>query len=114
VRKIDQLTSNGSQLFTLVTDDGIELNCTLRFFPTQNQWILDIVSDNFNVFGITLVNSINILRQYLRIITFGILISGGTGLDPYRIDDFEQGRSNFFLLNETDLVDVEAILDAEV
>jgi hypothetical protein len=114
VRQIDRIVAAGTQLFTLTTDDGIDLNCTLYFMPSQNLWNMDIVSDNFTVFGMNILNNINMLRQYERVLTFGILIRSDDDVDPYRVDDFETKRSEFYLLNQVDLDDIEVLLFDEV
>ena len=111
MKQITTIDSNPSQSLYFITDDGIKLHFTLRFFPRLQRWSLDIESDDFNVNGVNVLTHPNILDKFNNLITYGINISTTDGLDPWRVDDFESGYASFNVLNEDEKEMVTRFLD---
>ena len=107
MKKITTLTDSALQKAVIVTDNSKELNLTLRFLPTQKIWIYNLTLDDFTVNGRKLVVSPNLLRQYVRLIDFGMLCTSESGFEPYRIDDFSKNRVSIFVLTEEEIKDFE-------
>lgn len=105
---INSLTTDPLQQFTLTGIPGVEIDILLRFMPRIEIWNADITYGTFNVQGVPLLCSPNILRQWRNIIPFGIAITSIFKLDPYSVNDFAAGVANFFLLNSDDVAAVEA------
>lgn len=109
MNKLDRLNSNASQqLKTFTIDDGTAITLKFRFLPTQSLWILDVEIESTVINGISVVNSPNLLRGYRNIIPFGMMVVSLDGYDPHFIDDFENDRSEVFILSAAEVAAVEA------
>lgn len=100
---ITGLTSDATQEFTLVGEQGENISFKLYYFPGQIGWFYDVSYGNFNVTGQRLVVSPNTLNQWINIIEFGLGCTSSDGDDPFYIDDFISGRISLYLLNSTDI-----------
>lgn len=108
MRKLDKITSEVSQKFTLATDDGQQIKLALRYLPAIQQWTYSITSNSKIINGKRLVCSPNILRAHQNILTFGLAVTSTDILDPMYIDDFISERINVYLLNISDLAKIES------
>lgn len=104
---INKITNDASQQLTLTGIPGLQIGMTLRFMPRIAQWIMGVSYNSFDVEGITVVASLNLLRPWRNVIPFGISCIRADGLDPYSIDDFANQIANLYLLDSTDIAAVE-------
>ncbi|WP_299074731.1 hypothetical protein [uncultured Paraglaciecola sp.] len=107
MRYINRITENSNQRFILTGIDGIRIEARLRFMPRIRRWMLDVIYNDVCIKGVPVCNSLNMLRQYRDQIPFGISCISIDGIDPFRIDDFKTTRSSLFLLDESDVEQVE-------
>ena len=107
MKQITQITAQSRQKMILTTEDGKEITFSLTYRPTQRSWYFDLVYSDFTFYGCKLVNSLNILRRYRKIIPFGISCRSIGGIDPFMIDDFSRERSVLFLLTKTEVENLE-------
>lgn len=105
---IDNLTDEPTQTTTLDLGDGTFAVLTLTYRPTVQRWSLTIADGTFEVDGINLCLSPNILRPWKNVIDFGIMCISTDGLDPFFIDDFSTGRVTMYLLTAADVASFEA------
>lgn len=105
---LTQITDKGKQKYTIVVDDGSVFEFYLRYLPTQESWVFDIIYNNFSVYNLLLTNSINCLHAYKNLLPFGIMCFSNDGGDPQNIDDFTTGRCKIYVMNQADLNDLEA------
>jgi hypothetical protein len=69
---------------------------------------MDLSDGNgFELNGVRVVNSPNILRKYRNNINFGINCVTSNGLDPYFIDDFETQAAFLYLMDSEDVAETE-------
>lgn len=111
MRQITTLDDNASQSIYFVTEDSISLHFTLVYRPRQQAWFLDLESEDFNLYGIQICVSPNILDKYKNILTYGICIETEDGLDPWRVSDFKDGYCSFSILNKNEVKEVGDFLD---
>jgi len=104
---INSITNDPIQQMVLDGIPGIQVTVVLRFMPRIQIWNMDVSYTNFIADGIPLVCSPNLLRQWRNIIPFGIGITNNYHLDPYTINDFSTGVSQFYLLDSTDVANIE-------
>lgn len=109
MRQITEIGKEPTQTLQLVAEDNTRIDFKLFYKPTQESWYFDLSyePENFSLNGVKLVNSPNILRQYINIIPFGISCIVEDGTDPYFLDDFTSGRAVINLLTETETEQVE-------
>jgi len=114
--KIDNLGSDASQLTSIILDDGSVLTVTLIFRAAILRWCMDIAwpgpaaapfASPFQIFGINLCVSPNILRPWRDVLPFGIGCTAKDGVDPVDVTDFDQDRVQLYVLNESDVSEVE-------
>lgn len=105
---ITSLTSDPTQVFSLVGLEGENISCTLYFKPRMNGWFMDISSGAFDVTGLQIVNSPNILRQWKNVISFGIFVYSIDAEDPQFINDFSSGRIQMYLLSQSEVQEIES------
>jgi len=104
---IPNITNAPSQQMILTGINGLSINMNLQFMPRINQWIMAIDDGTFQVNGLAVVTSLNLLRQWRNIITYGISCTMLGGLDPYQISDFQFQNANLYLLDATDVQTIE-------
>ena len=104
---INKITNAAYQQLNLTGLPGIQIGMTLRFLPRPASWVMDISYNETLIQGIGVVASLNLLRQFRNNIPFGISCIRADGLDPYQIDDFQLQRANLYLLDATDVAQIE-------
>lgn len=110
MRLINKINNTASQRMILTGNPNQRIILDVRFLPSMQQWVMDVEYEDFIAKNLTIVSSPNILRSYKNIIPFGLFCETDNGLDPYRIDDFNNGESRLYLLNETDIANQESLL----
>lgn len=107
MRLIDRLTSAAHQQSILTGNPGQRITLTVRFLASQQLWVADIEWNDFSVYGIGLVNALNLLRAYQNVVPFGLMCSTTDGQDPYTLDAFSSGYAKLYLLNADEVNSVE-------
>ena len=108
MKYIDKISDSAIQTLFLTGNAGQRITLTLRFLPSQETWMMDVSDNNgFEVNGVRVVNSPNILRKYRNNIDFGINCVTANGLDPYFIDDFANQSAFLYLMDAEDVQETE-------
>lgn len=105
---LDTVSSSPSQRIAVVLEDGAELLLTLVYRAATQRWSIDVDYSGLAVQGINLCTHPNILREWRRIIPFGIGCVTADGSDPVYQDDFENGRATLVLLTAAEVAQIEA------
>jgi len=104
---IDRITDSPIQTLTLTGNAGQRISLAMRYMPSQQGWFMDVLWNDFRVYGIRVVSSVNLLRGYQNIIPFGFVCTTEQPIDPYRLDDFLTGFAKLYLMNESDVFTIE-------
>lgn len=107
MKLINRITEDPIQRMFLTGNGGQRIEMTLRYMPTQRAWIADFLQGSFELKGVRVVNSINLLRSFKNVIDFGIQCDTTNNLDPYFVDDFLTGRAQLYLLTADEVQDIE-------
>ncbi len=112
--KIEGISDNANQIFTLILPDGG--NCTLQLLykPLQIGWFVGVTYQDFTVNVLRVGNSLNILRQFSNIIPFGLACFTNQGQDPLFQQDFLNGNAALCLLSQADLMALEDYVVSKV
>lgn len=105
------ITDYPAQRFQVVGENKEQINIALRYMPSVQSWRMDISYNDFKAYGLVLVNSPNILRQWKNILPFGLNIGSIDGVDPMYLDDFSKGRVSMTLLNSSERDVMEQIFE---
>lgn len=107
---IDNLNDAADQLTALQMSDGSVGTLELLYQATISRWIFNFVHPTFPngaLNGQMLCVHPNILRQWKKIIPFGLAVVSSTGNDPVNVTDFADGSIRLYLLEAADVVTVE-------
>ena len=85
----------------------------INYNTSRQGWFLDLVSDNFKIYGIRITSLPNILRQWKDKLGFGLCVICENNSEPFFLEDFNTSRAKLYLLDEDDL-DYQDILYAQV
>lgn len=111
MRQIVVLNDQAKQNFRVSVANYDFVDVTMEFCRSQYAWYMSIKwGDTFESNNDRVACSPNILRQYRKLIPFGFLIRGPDSIDPFAIDAWMTGWE-IYILDETDLVDVEALYE---
>lgn len=108
MRLLNKINSQANQRFFLTGNPGPRIVMNLRYLPTQQIWMMDLERDGWEARGIMVVGSPNILRAFKNEIPFGIACRTDNGLDPYFVDQFQNGTAQLYLLTADEVEQVEA------
>lgn len=107
-REIQDITDEAIQKHTILFNE-VEIILTLRFLSTISQWIFNVQFGDKSANGIKL--SSGVLHIVSRNFPFDFFVVEQDGVDPFRVDDFSEGRCILLLLDDDDMV---VIRDAKV
>lgn len=104
---ITTLTSSPNQLHRLVLENNETADFRLYFSARMEEWFYDITYKNLTINCSKVVLTPNSLRQFRRIIPFGIAFFSDGDVEPFRIDDFSSGRIQMGILTADEVKQVE-------
>lgn len=101
------ITSSPNQLHTLVLEDNETATFRLYYSPRMEEWFYDISYKDLTINCSKVVLTFNSLRQFKRIIPFGLAFFSDGNIEPFRLDDFETGRVNIGILTANEVKQIE-------
>lgn len=108
---VNRITSEPKQKQTLVFPDGTNMTLTMEYRSQQQGWfITSLIYGAFEIHGIRLCTSPNLLRQYKNQIPFGVACQVAGSFEPSLLDDFSQGRASLYILTTAEVAQYEAYL----
>jgi len=97
MHKLQNITAQPFQQHTLLLDDS-EAVVELRYLPAVEMWLMNVSHGGRVRNGLKLTANVYHLRQYGFPFDFTVLITDGSGLDPFSIDDFANGRCELYYI----------------
>lgn len=91
---------------SFVLDDGSRVSLSIQYKPQQIGWFADVTWQTFEVKGMRLTTSPNLLQKWQNIIPFGLSILTRGDVEPLNGTDFSDGTCTVYLLNAADVVAV--------
>lgn len=108
MREIVNITEDANQRHLISLEDG-EIILELRFYPTIQQWSFDIDFQDKIIKGVKVsLGVLHILNENYPF-DFICLDLSGQGVDPFRVDDFSEGRCKLYILDPEDMEDVRGV-----
>lgn len=104
---IETLTSYPNQLHQLVLDNGDTAEFRLYFSIRQLCWYFDLSYNGIIINGAKVVLSPNTLRQYKKILPFGIAFFSDGMAEPFQVTDFADGTIQMGILNAEEVEQLE-------
>ena len=107
MKLIENLSAQPNQITHVLLDDGSFVQIGLTYRPAIQRWQIDIVHPNLTMYGKTLSNHPNILRQFRNTAGFGLACILNDGTEPNTVNDFDSGRAQLYILNTADIAAIE-------
>ena len=108
MKKITSITSRAKQRMALVLDNNETVDFTLYYLPRQQGWFYNFTYKDLTVNCSKVVLTPNSLRQFRKIIPFGLSFVADGYVEPFSIDDFSTGRVVMYVLNSDEVKQVES------
>lgn len=108
MKKISVITSDAAQRYQILLDDQTVIDFSLRYVDNLRGWFYSITYGDFSLSNQRVITGPNMLRKYRDIIPFGLCCITTDGHEPVLITDFSSGRAAFYVLNSSDVSEVEA------
>ena len=105
---ITSITSSSNQHMTLVLDNNEKVDFRLYYLIRQQSWFYDFTYKDLTVNCSKVVLTPNSLRQFRKIIPFGLAFVADGYVEPFSIDDFSTGRVVMYVLNSDEVKQVES------
>lgn len=107
---ITAITNDPIQTLGIILDDGSTVQMQLNYIPAQQGWFYSLTYGEFEANLMRIVNSPNMIRKFRNIIPFGMACTTIDGYEIINQSDFVSGRASMFVLNNTDVMEVETII----
>ena len=102
MREITNVTGDPSQRH-IIDLEGNEITLDLRFYPTVEQWCFDVTYKDKSVKGVKLSLGVLHINNTNLPFDFAVLDMSNTGIDPFKVDDFEILRCQLYILDPDDM-----------
>lgn len=109
MKQIVEFTNEAKQIHFIVQENGEQIEFKIEYKPTQQAWYYSLIKNEFEVSGCRLVLGPNVLRRYKNLINFGVMVTAKDKVEPFHINDLVSGRVSIYLLNQTEVEEVELI-----
>jgi len=110
---VQNITSAPLQRQTLVLADGSTLTIILYFRDQQTGWFFNSITNatqGFQVNGLRVTTSPNMLRQWRNVINFGLGCFVDGKREPTEQQDFLSGVAKLYILTQSEVQDYETFL----
>lgn len=115
MRLIEGITASAFQENSVTLPNGTVLLIELRYIEMQRGWFIErIVYEDFNLNGLRICNSPNILHQYRNLIPFGLACETNEGREPSLLTDFDNNDSRLYLLTLEETQEFSRALSGQV
>lgn len=104
---ITSITNSVNQKMQLVLENNETVDFRLYYKPRMQSWYYDFSYKNITCNGSKVVLSPNSIRQFRRILPFGLFFGAESFIEPFSQDDFSTGRITFGVLNSDEVEQVE-------
>ena len=107
MQQITSLTDEPKQLHQLVLENNETAEFSLYYSARQESWYVDLVYKDLTINCLKVVLSPNTIRNFKRLLPFGIAFLSNGDVEPFQLDDFTSGRVQMYVLNSEEVQQVE-------
>lgn len=108
MQQITSITNRSKQRFTLVLENNETVDFLLYYLPRQQSWFYNFTYKDLTCNCSRVTLSPNALRQFKRVIPFGIAFIADSYVEPFDLNDFLSGRVSMYVLNSEEVKQVES------
>ena len=103
--EIMNITNDTFQRHIISTPTGA-ITLMLRFYPRAQFWTLSTVYSGVECNGLKLALGTLHMRSRNMPFDFVVVDDGGSGVDPFSVDDFASGRCRLMMLERQDMDEI--------
>ena len=100
---MQQITISENSTIEVINSKNETYTGYINYNTSRQGWFLDLVSENFKIYGIRITSCPNIIRQWKNKLGFGIGVLCENNSEPFFLEDFNTGRAKLFLIEPDDL-----------
>lgn len=113
MKLVTGITDQPNQQLNVLLSDGSRVRLTLNYRVQQQGWFADFLwtktnGGTFEIDGLRLVSSPNILHQWRELLVFGFMLTTDNLMDPTTLKAFASGTSKLFLLSTAEVAQIDA------
>ena len=101
------IDNSPKQKIRMLLNNGKSVVLHFEYRPNQQAWFFGFEYGDVNIQNLKLVTSYNMLRNYRTWLPFGFRCDTIDGFEPMDLNDFINGYAVLFLLDETDISEIE-------
>ena len=113
MKKIVNITNNPKQHIFLQNEKGEDIDFYLEYKPRVEGWFFSFKYNELESNNLQVCIHPNILRQFIRVINFGIGFVSKNNAEPFSLDSFSADKCEMYLLNKEDILKVESEIYGE-
>jgi len=109
---IEKINDEPIQTHTLEFSRGV-IDLKLRFLPVVQIWMMDVTytkADNDQpeptIYSVKLALANTHVRHRNWPFDFAVIDTSGEGIDPFRIDDFSNGRCEMYFVTPEEMIEL--------
>ena len=106
--RIDAITADPDQTHLLLTEVG-DVTLRLRFHPVTTIWTVDVTYGDRTVYGIRLAAGTRHIQGSRFPFDLGVTETSGSGVCPYKEDDFSSGRCILWYVTAAEMAEVRGV-----
>lgn len=110
---MQQITIKENSTIKVINAEEETYTLYINYNSSRQGWFVDVVSENFKIYGLRITSVPNVLRQWKNKLGFGLGVFTENKSEPFLLEDFNTGRATLYLLEPDDLL-VQDILYAKV
>ena len=85
---MQEITITENSTIEIVNGNNETYTGYINYNSSRQGWFLDLVSENFKIYGLRLTSVPNILRQWQNKLGFGICVITENNSEPFFLEDF--------------------------
>lgn len=107
MQQITNLTSSVKQRMQLILENDETADFFLHFNGRMQAWYFDFTYNDITAKNLKVCLHPNILRQFRRLIPFGIAFAADNLVEPFQEASFSSGACNMYILSQDEVQEVE-------
>jgi len=107
MQQVTNITSSVKQQMQLVLENNESADFSLHYNGRMQAWYFDFTYNDITAKNLKVCLHPNILRQFRKIIPFGIAFFANNLVEPFQETSFSSGACNMYILNKEEVAQVE-------
>lgn len=107
MQEVTNISSATRQRMQIILDNGDTVDFRLRFCPRMEAWYFSFEYNELVCNDLKVCIHPNILRQFRRLIPFGIAFISEFQVEPFQTESFSSGACNMYILDKEEVQEIE-------